>query len=258
MATTTITFGERVENHAGMQMIGNLAEDGFTCDDLRVIHDHCASLGITTELMMISPPDVPKDLEACIFIMRGGVNTFLGMENGADMLLAEHNGLDSILDRKAKMKGRVVNKIARYNLCFSDFDQAPDYEKGMGTVVNFNRLPYTNALRDRLPMLFGEKSKNMQGEGNYYYDIKKTYIKYHGDTERRRVIGVRLGSTFPLFFQWFHRFKAIGSRMDFILNHGDIYIMSEKAVGVDWKSSSIYTLRHAAGLEEVLDKVSKK
>lgn len=26
-----------------------------------------------------------------------------------------------------------------------------------------------------------------------------------------------------------------------------MYVMSEKAVGTDWKRSSIYTLRHAAG-----------
>ena len=36
------------------------------------------------------------------------------------------------------------------------------------------------------------------------------------------------------------------------LNHGDIYIMSEKAVGYDWKMSSIYTLRHAAGSKSFL------
>ena len=31
------------------------------------------------------------------------------------------------------------------------------------------------------------------------------------------------------------------------LNHGDMYIMSEKAVGNDWKLKNKPTLRHAAG-----------
>jgi hypothetical protein len=31
------------------------------------------------------------------------------------------------------------------------------------------------------------------------------------------------------------------------LQAGDLYIMSDKATGNDWKKSSILTLRHAAG-----------
>ena len=37
-----------------------------------------------------------------------------------------------------------------------------------------------------------------------------------------------------------------------MLNTGDIYIMSEKAVGSDWRKSSMYTLRHAAGSNKYL------
>ena len=33
----------------------------------------------------------------------------------------------------------------------------------------------------------------------------------------------------------------------FILNNGDMYIMSEKTSGFDWRKRSIKTLRHAAG-----------
>ena len=41
------------------------------------------------------------------------------------------------------------------------------------------------------------------GEGNYYYDIKKCGIGFHGDAERRKVVGIRLGDSIPLHFQWF-------------------------------------------------------
>ncbi len=34
---------------------------------------------------------------------------------------------------------------------------------------------------------------------------------------------------------------------DINVNHGDIYIMSEKASGFDWRKSKIYRLVHAAG-----------
>ena len=82
---------------------------------------------------------------------------------------------------------------------------------------------------------------------NYYYNIDECGIGFHGDTERKIVICARLGATIPIHFQWFHRHKPIGSRKIFTPNHGDIYIMSEKAVGNDWRKSSLYTLRHAAG-----------
>jgi len=56
----------------------------------------------------------------------------------------------------------------------------------------------------------------------------------------------------PFHFQWFQNSKPIGTRIKLILNHGDMYIMSEKAVGFDWKKRKIPTLRHAAGSEKYL------
>ena len=41
--------------------------------------------------------------------------------------------------------------------------------------------------------------------------------------------------------------ERISDAIKITLNDGDIYIMSEKAVGFDWKKSSIPTLRHATG-----------
>ena len=41
----------------------------------------------------------------------------------------------------------------------------------------------------------------------------------------------------------------MGERVKVQLRHGDMYIMSEKATGSDWKCSSFLTLRHAAGCE---------
>ena len=63
-------------------------------------------------------------------------------------------------------------------------------------------------------------------------------------------MGVRLGPGahgMPLKYQWYQNHRAVGRTGRIMLNPGDIYIMSEKAVGFDWKRSSILTLRHAAG-----------
>jgi hypothetical protein len=66
------------------------------------------------------------------------------------------------------------------------------------------------------------------------------------------VIGVRVGASIPLHYQWFHEGKAVGDRVKLMLNHGDMYFMSEKATGFDWKRKKPYTLRHAAGAAKFL------
>jgi hypothetical protein len=102
------------------------------------------------------------------------------------------------------MYGRVVNKKARYNLCFSDYAQNADYENKKGTIINFNMTPNTQKIRETIPKIINNDIVcNLQCEGNYYYDIKNTYISMHGDAERQIVIAVRLGAPFPLYYQWY-------------------------------------------------------
>ena len=98
-------------------------------------------------------------------------------------------------------------------------------------------------------------------EGNRYYDLKKTGIGFHGDTERVVVICLSIGGfNYPMRWQWFKDGMPVGKHIDIHLNSGDVYIMSEKAVGADWKLKSKYTLRHAAGADKYrsLSKWEKK
>mgnify|MGYP001386943899 CR=1 FL=1 len=57
---------------------------------------------------------------------------------------------------------------------------------------------------------------------------------------------------FPLSFRWWYNNKSFGETCTLNLNHGDAYIMSEKAVGWDWKNPKKYgvTLRHSAGCDK--------
>jgi hypothetical protein len=247
-STCTLTFGDSAENHVGMEKLGDrvAAGEGFTFADLELIQSSLKD--VTTELHSLHtvsslPESVPP---AYILIIRNGVDHLLG-KGSALKLFEEQTGLE--MDKKAFMYGRVVNKKARWNLCFDDTGHAPDYEHGKGRVVAYDDVPSLKALVSLLPTVFGKKAEHLKTEANYYYDITKCGIGWHGDTERRKVIAVRLGAAMPLCYQWYHRHAPVGPRIDLSVGHGDIYIMSEKAVGCDWKSSSIYTLRHAAGCE---------
>ncbi len=283
-STITITFGDVAENHAGMEKIGDLQNSGFTMTELGFIGSYMQQLGQTVEFVDLTIPlrntihaqtetsQLSENQrislqsfsdEAGILIIRKGVDFLLSKSNNprdgsimnCNSLLGEISSLS--FDTKALMRGRVVNKHARHNLCFGDYYRPSNVENGQGTIISFNDVPNLHSLRwllqqmcnslaSRCPKLPSKVSR-LVAEGNYYYDINKCGIGYHGDSERRIVIGVRLGAAMPLVYQWYLDNKAIGEKLVFNLEHGDIYFMSNKAVGTDWKKRKIPTLRHAAG-----------
>lgn len=245
-STYTITFGEQGENHYGMQKVGNgLAKSGFTCSELKKACKYFEGKGLTCELIDLNEACEEAPEEACVLVVRKGINFLLGNEGKDDDLLAEMAALE--WDRKAFMYGRVVNKKARYNLCFSDESQEPDYENKKGRIIAFSDLPLTRKLREEFYKGLGNKAKNLQAEGNWYYDPDKCFIGYHGDFERKIVIAVRIGKSFPLAYHWFYKGKPVGEEVELVIDNGDVYFMSEKTTGNDWKKKNIYTLRHAAG-----------
>lgn len=250
--TITLTFGDSAENHVGMEQLGERVDagEGFSVEDLEAV---ATLIGPAAELYNLneSLPAGVTTVQASVLVIRSGVNILLGYSEAAKELFAEQAALmTDRVDRHALMYGRVVNKHARWNLCFDDFNQEPSYEKGKGRVIDMKTLEKTNALYKKFSEFFGPKAASLKGEGNYYYDIDKCGIGFHGDSERRKVIGVRLGALLPLHYQWFYQGNPVGTRIVIPLNGGDIYLMSEKAVGTDWKSSKIYTLRHATGCDK--------
>lgn len=286
----SLTFGECVENHTGMQMIGKTGEKGtgFTTDDLKSIEARINDLAIASpdigksvakvfnlseyisqeDIVMHSsvPPSnctassstsitIP---EASLLVIKGGVDLLLG-KGKAGELFNEQTTLTP--DTKMRSRGRVVNKHARHNLCFADVNQQADFPNGKGTIINFNgeKIPVLNQLRGVLGRLIHPKAENLYAEGNYYYDKKKCYIGLHGDSERVKVVCARLGADFSIFFQWYLGASggtAIGKKISFTLSHGDMYIMSEKAVGNDWDNMTVpyrrmLTLRHGANFKDI-------
>ena len=246
-----LTFGDAGENHVGMQKIGKLASDGYSKKDLENAKKYFEEKGCLCELVDLSIEDI-KDENASVLIIRGGVNCLLENEMGADILYKEQSTLEK--DTKVFMYGRVVNKHARHNLCFGEENQDPDYENKKGRIIAFRDVPNLLKIKNSLENFLGEKGKDMIAEGNYYYDVKKCGIGYHGDAERKRVVACKLASSkdveMYLHYQWYKNSEPVGKNFRLTLFHGDIYIMGEKAVGYDWKKKSIYTLRHAAGCEK--------
>lgn len=258
-STITLTFGDQAENHRGMQKLGNLADEGFTIMELEEAKKKFEAKNCTCELIDLNAALSNTKIEgeeAKVLIVRKGVD-FLDQENlNGDKLFQEQMSLE--WDTKAFMYGQVRNKHARSNLCYGEENQEPDYVAKKGRIVAFREIPQTSMVRDHLGEYFGEKGKDLVCEGNYYFDASKCGIGFHGDAERKKVIAVRLGASLPLHYQWFLNSEPVGKRVNLTLKHGDIYVMSEKASGHDWKTKKKATLRHAAGAKKFLTIKEKK
>lgn len=245
-STITITYGERVENHVGMQQIGELGESGLSLEDLKRARRKFKEKGFECKLLHLNGMLGDKGGEAeaedaYLLVVKKGVNAF----GNSDDMLVEQKGLE--WDKKAYMYGKVVNKHARYNLCYDEVAQEPNYEEKKGRVVAFDDIPFTKSVKEGLGDYFGDKCKDLKAEGNYYYDSGKCGIGFHGDAERKIVIAVRLGATIPIRYHWYRENKREGSMFSMDIEHGDLYAMSDKATGNDWKKRKKLTLRHAAG-----------
>ena len=249
ISTVTITFGDQAENHVGMEQLGELVPEGqgFQYEDLSAAYDFFAAKGVTTELYHLHEAvDGMDDLPpAYLLVIRKATEYFLKEPKA---LFTEQASLP--VDKKAFMYGRVVNKHARWNLCFDDEGKEPDYEAGRGRVIAWDTVPLLKHIYNQFPTAFGDKAIDLKGEGNYYYDIRHCGIGFHGDSERRKVIALRMGASMTLYYQWFLRGEPVGPRLAIPLHDGDMYVMSEKAVGTDWKKKVIYTLRHATGADK--------
>jgi hypothetical protein len=242
----TLTFGDVMENHIGMEKIGTMSKKGYSLIDLLKFKRRFNRLGLATELINLNRFVDEKTDPAYLLIIKNGVS--IACEERE--IYNEHKKL--VPDKKYydTRRKKVLNKLARWNLCFDDKSQECDYENGKGTIVSYDDVPFTKKLKKAILKI--TKDKDLKLEANYYYNIEKTFIQKHGDCERKKVVGVRFGSKFPLVFAWYKNSDMISENLRIILDPGDMYIMSEKAVGTDWKKRSIATLRHAAGAEKFI------
>lgn len=247
-----LTWGDAGENHVGMQIIGKkqAVGTGFTVDELAKVGTAFGKAGVRCELIRL---DKYTEEPAAVLVIRK-----LMKGDFLVQLKEELASLEWDVKYYDRRRGRVLNKRARTNLMFQHGVSAePCYEEGRGRIVDIDRMPLLSEAEKILHSIpakvLGKRWIPLVCEGNYYYDAKKTGIGFHGDTERTRVVCLSVGAQqYPMRWQCFCRGKVVGEPIEVFLDSGDAYIMSEKAVGNDWKKRTINTLRHAAGAKKYI------
>ena len=242
MACITITFGDCSENHVGMEKIGNISAKGYSSKDLDNVSKYFSGKNIERINLNTYLENESYDGEnAELLIVRNAI------DNHSE-IFEELNSLEWDSKYFDTRRQKVFNKIARSNLCFSNYSKTADYENKRGTIIDFSDVPKLNFAKNIITNCINES--NLECEGNKYENIKKNGIGWHRDAERKKVISLRLGESMNINFNWFKQRKSIGSMFSTTINSGDIYIMSEKTTGYDWKKSSLFTLRHSAGADK--------
>jgi len=250
----SLTFGDQGENHVGMEKVGSMVDigQGFNLEDFMKYQAIFEEKGYIVEIHKLNDLYTAVgggEIDAAfVMVVRKGMSFFLEDYGKTDRNVFDEMNKFS-WDKKYydTRRKKVLNKNARANVCFGETDREPDYENKKGRIVGYGGVECLSKIKNGIAEVLGEKCSNLICEGNRYFDLKKCGIGWHGDAERRKVVAFRVGETMDLRFNWFIRFKSFGKTLKLSLNSGDMYFMSEKAVGWDWKKSSIPTVRHSAG-----------
>jgi len=279
-----ITNGEQGENHAGMQMLGKgLADKGYNLEDALKFKAKFENMGGTATLYDLREECLGERKDECkeeayVLKFEAGVNVLLWNKiekelykalekkkiNGDEIKekLFEKYNAEKLFEEQFTFewdkkywdtrRSKVLNKNARWNVCYGKEGQEPDYEDKKGTVIAYSQCRIMQAWRKELLILIEEKDDDFVAEGNLYYNVKKTGIGFHGDAERRKVVaGNFCDEDVIRELNYFAYLKSerIGKRFRMELKNGDMYIMIAAAAGTDWKKRNKITFRHAAGVE---------
>ena len=254
--TWSLTIGNGGENHTGMEFLGNMRKKGQGWDIDRLLYAKEIMENIFDKqvdlynlnkgcLEGVTIPDGQKPNDAYLMVVRG----FLSDKVHQNMI----KELGSyVWDRKYwdTRRQKVLNKLARANVCYGKEGREANYAEGKGTIVGFEQSPLVGNLLKVVEILM--RDKDLIVEGNQYDDVSKNGIGPHGDSERVCVSCLRVGESMPMKFGMFWNCKLRGKPFETVMNGGDLYFMSEEAVGAEWKSRSKWVWRHCAGAKKYL------
>ena len=255
--TWSLTIGNGGENHTGMEFLGKKRKhgNGWDLDRLLKCKDILESIfGKTVELYNLNEEclegvEIPEKCEqpkpAYLMICRNFLTEEVHKNFKKELESYEW-------DRKYydTRRQKVLNKLARANVCYGKEGRASDFENKKGTIIGFDQSPLIGKLLNVVEILMDEQ--DLIVEGNQYDDATKNGIGPHGDTERVLVSCLRVGYEMPMKFGMFWNCLMRGKSFETVINGGDLYFMSEEAVGAKWKSKSKWIWRHAAGAKKYL------
>ena len=254
MKKTPFTWGESItaakstESFNGCKIQGTMATEGYGPKEFNHAKRWAQENEVEVEEYHLRDlTGVDRDGE--FMVLRGAGFKLVDM----DALVTEHQ--EKVFpgcDRKVFMFGELRNRKCRYNGEIGPKYVASDLLQKQGVIFSWDDLPVTKQwLHVGCPKVFGPKAAHLLAEINYYYDILKCGIGFHGDSERPDVLCLVVGGSKIMHFQGFRKAMPEGNRLAVRVHHGDMYVMDINACGHLWGkergNGKVVHYRHAAG-----------
>lgn len=220
---------------------------GFSIAELQKVQKEFEKKGFTCELIdlnIVLPPahvivDTPK---ARVLIIRQGVRDF-GTGSDADGILQKLKTLP--WDDRVWFKHKPVKNPMRHHLRFGEVE----YNSDEGHVVALKSIPDIVRIRQTLNEMYSYRGVEFDVEGDRFYNPETCGREPWGDQDRRFVVGVQLGAMMKMAFTWYYHESPFSQPVVIELQHGDIFMLSDKAVGHDVNRKAIATLRRTCGCQ---------
>lgn len=161
------------------------------------------------------PKDLKKNISKLKTIKKINLNNYIEEEEEEAFVTIIKDGGKQILGEK-----------------FKEFDAS---KKMSSELMKFTK--------NKISSLFGISELNYKLENC----IKSSY---KGTLNKKIIIGLYIGESLFFYFSWFKDDKPIGKTCRFKLNHGDIYILTDKSLGCDFRKKNIPILKHCIGCPE--------
>ena len=261
------TMSHYAEGHVGMSIENSeRCKKGFnksvTNKEIDIIAEYYKKKGATVTVINLKKH--PEEPDARVLFIKNGIQ-HMGISSDSLFKEMKQLGVEGMDRAFLHRSGKVRNKLARWNFNVGERHQDADIMNGKNTLYEFSELPEVNSLRGAVDKMSKElEMPHLQGllaEANVYYN-DTCGIRYHGDEERpdSPVIGCNLGEDRFICFRSFFKHRFFGNEFRIKLSHGDMYFMSEEAVGIGWirKTHQKKIFRHRAGSKRFLDKHDKE
>lgn len=112
-------------------------------------------------------------------------------------------------------------------------------------IKDLSSLYLLNSVRKGIVKLI-DNTDQISIDSTTYTNMKEYTMFYRGEKQKSFIIYLQLGVSIPLSYKWYHFGVSVGNEIHIPdLRNGDICIPSYKAMGLDYRSRSKYTIRHS-------------
>lgn len=203
-----------------------------TNDELDDIQEYFTKKESRTYLMNLKKHDDEPD--ARVLLVKNGIK-WIGANK--EKLYEEISAID---------KSHMVRKSLCWSYCATNLKRLPELGKiqqGIDCMANQLGMPHLTGLLAEASVY----ENDFSGE------------RYRGDDHGNSpVIGCNLGNDQFICFRSFFRHEMYGNEIKIKLEHGDMYFLSEEAVGIGWRKTNTMAFRRRLGTDKFLASDNKR